>query len=541
MIIRKRFLVVCCTLGVLALSGCNDDNNTSNSKQPNPSPAPIVKYADLTGTAAIGEAIKDANVTASCKDGTGFKQAVKTAENGTWSGQVDETKFPCALQVKSGEQSYHSYATKAGNVNITPFTDLAIALATTQTPETWFKTTSPVITETQLKKAVTDLTTQLKANGYSFPAEFDLLASKFEIGDTFDKALDTFGDALAQNSHTIKNHAALVDLIKGGNIAQISNVINSNPNPTSSCAGNTNPWGCIDISGSAAPQAYFEQKGFSAVVNGALGCDTQPKATLQVSNGAIDYSRFSTTNCVSAANSWYDTLNITYQTVNGEKKHSVTYIHYKLGDQGQPIEMQTFSCSEMDVTRPCSGLILDAAGQKVTFSNTKIVSIAALSSTGKAETISLNGTMKFTAALPEPVKSTYGSMTITGLQSEAVTFEHKGSQFAQPTVQTANGVFVGTWNQQTPQAGTNYPYVRQLDVNKGGMTSISFRDHDTNKSLSSYDLYSCQIVPTGSILTTNRPCTGQLTIDESKKTVTLKDMALTDGKKSITLNGTMTY
>ena len=534
----QHYLAVSCTALVLALSGCNDDNKSANSSAP--TPAPTVKYADLTGTAAIGEAIKDADVTASCKDGTGFKQTVKTAENGTWSGQVDESKFPCAIQVKSGEQSYHSYATKAGNVNITPFTDLAIALATTQTPETWFKTTSPVITETQLKKAVTDLTTQLKANGYSFPAEFDLLASKFEIGDAFDKALDAFGIALTESATSIKNYAALIDIVKSGNLAQLPVAKNPNPQPTGSCAGNTNPWGCISITGSAAPQASFEHLGFSAVLaNGTFACDTaMPKANLQATTGTIDYSRFSTSNCQIAANSWYDTLAVNYQTINGQKKRGVTYLFYKMNNLGQPLEMLTFGCSEFDVTRPCAGLTLDEAGQTVTFNNTNVVSIAALSSTGKVETITLNGTLKFKAALPDPVKSDYGSMTLTGLEAAPVTFQQKNDQNPVPDNQSTTGNFKVTWSESTPKTGSLIPYVRLLGVQKGSGTWVSFIDD----AFGTRNVYTCLILPAGSAVTTTRSCTGQLTVDEANKSVTLKDMVLiNDSQKTITLNGTMTY
>lgn len=534
----QHYLAVSCTALVLALSGCNDDNKSANSSAPTPNPT--VKYADLTGTAAVGAAIKNANVTANCKDGTGFKDAVKTDANGTWSGKVDESKFPCALQVKAGEQSYQSYASKAGNVNITPFTDLVVALASTQMPETWFKSANPALTDTQLNKALTDFSTQLKTKGYSLPADFNLLTSKFVVGDSFDKALDAFGIALTESATSIKNHAALIDIVKSGNLAQLPVAKNPNPQPTGSCAGNTNPWGCISITGSAAPQASFEHLGFSAVLsNGTFACDTaMPKANLQATTGTIDYSRFSTSNCQIAANSWYDTLAVNYQTINGQKKRGVTYLFYKMNNLGQPLEMLTFSCSEFDVTRPCAGLTLDEAGQTVTFNNTNVVSIAALSSTGKVETITLNGTLKFKAALPDPVKSDYGSMTLTGLEAAPVTFQQKNDQNPVPNNQSTTGNFKVTWSESTPKTGSLIPYVRLLDVQKGSGTSVSFIDD----AFGTRNVYTCLILPAGSAVTTTRPCTGQLTVDEANKSVTLKDMVLiNDSQKTITLNGTMTY
>ena len=237
--LKKSLLSACIAASVL-LTACNDDDDQHS----NTSPTPTTTYSNLAGTAAVGAAIKNASVTASCKDGTGFKNEVKTNEQGEWSGQVDSTKLPCALEVKASDtQTLHGYATKAGNVNITPFTDLALALASSQTPSDWFKTYQPIL-ETTLKTAVDNLTKQLKADGYVLPENFDLLTTKFAIDDAFDKALDAFAASLAANQATIKDYDALIEKVKAGDVAAVPDVVATTPTPTiETCASKKLPVG----------------------------------------------------------------------------------------------------------------------------------------------------------------------------------------------------------------------------------------------------------------------------------------------------------
>lgn len=236
----KKSLLSACIAASFLLTACHDDDDQHS----NTSPTPTTTYSNLAGTAAVGAAIKNASVTASCKDGTGFKNEVKTNEQGEWSGQVDSTKLPCALEVKASDtQTLHGYAAKAGNVNITPFTDLALALASSQTPSDWFKTYQPIL-ETTLKTAVDNLTKQLRADGYVLPENFDLLTTKFAIGDSFDKALDAFAASLAANQATIKDYAALIEKVKAGDVAALPDVVATTPTPTiETCASNKLPVG----------------------------------------------------------------------------------------------------------------------------------------------------------------------------------------------------------------------------------------------------------------------------------------------------------
>ena len=161
-------------------------------------------------------------MTASCKNGTGFKDVVITDEKGIWSGKVDETKLPCALQVENGTQPYHSYANAAGNVNITPFTDISIALATGQPPSDWYKHFTN-LNETQLEQAQKSLNEELLKKGYAVPENFDLFKTNFQIGDMFDLILDKFKAASdkAIQSGSLKDYNALINLIKSGGLQYI--------------------------------------------------------------------------------------------------------------------------------------------------------------------------------------------------------------------------------------------------------------------------------------------------------------------------------
>ena len=555
----KPILALSFAATMLTFAGCGSDGNSSsntqknpnNNQNTNPNPnTPVAKYANLTGTAAIGEAIANTAVVASCKDKTGFKDAVKTDSKGNWSGQVDESKLPCALQVKSGNQTYHSYASKAGNYNITPFTDLAIALASTQSPETWFKTYQP-LAENQLKKAVTDLSTQLIKSGYVLPEGFDVLASKFAIGDTADKALDAFADALVANSTVIKDYAALIDLLKSGNLAQIPPIKRTDtpipPKHTGSCSGNTNEWGCLNIAGTAVPTAHFDPIGRIKTANNQTSCDKLPSANLQASTGKIEYFRTYNSSCVTNQEPWYDTLQVSYQTINGEKKYSVTYMYYQLNEKSVPTYSYTGYCSDSDITRPCTGLSLDATGQKISFNNLKVISIPLYSPTGKAESVVLNGTLKFKAALPEPIKSDYGSMTVTGVEASPITFRQKNADAPEPKNESsANQIKIG-WSEITPLADSLIPKMYSLGMNHqygngvGGdvvYTLISFNvDMNMNKT------YTC-VASTNNSYPTTTPCTGKVDVDPDKKSLTLQDVVLfnlQNTKQTIKISGTMTY
>lgn len=236
-----KILALCSAIGAAGLSGCHSNSNDSSSPaQPNTPNGQVT----LSGTAATGAALKDATITANCKNNTGFNQPVKTDNNGKWSGQVAAASLPCALQAKTADIALHSYATAAGNINITPFTDLTLALATRQKPADWFKNYQALL-ETQLKTAINQLRDQLASKNYKLPEEFNLFSTSFNVGDAFDKVLDAFNAALAASTTNIKNYNSLLEqVLTSGSVNSIPAalaVTNPGSPTTQTCAGKKLP------------------------------------------------------------------------------------------------------------------------------------------------------------------------------------------------------------------------------------------------------------------------------------------------------------
>jgi hypothetical protein len=86
----------------------------------------------LTGTAATGAPIAGATVNVRCANAIG---STTTASDGTYSLTVSSGVAPCLLQVevKNGTGTvtdrFHGYASAAGVANVTPLTDVVLALA----------------------------------------------------------------------------------------------------------------------------------------------------------------------------------------------------------------------------------------------------------------------------------------------------------------------------------------------------------------------------------------------------------------------------
>ncbi len=140
-VVRPLVLTLTLSLGALvgACSGGGSSSDNSQQEVVTPPPPPPTSQV-LEGTAAIGAPIVNGTIIARCADGSGFTQQVTTDADGSWSGMIGDEALPCALQVSGGtpEVTLHSYASAAGTINISPLTDLVLALATTQTPQDWF-------------------------------------------------------------------------------------------------------------------------------------------------------------------------------------------------------------------------------------------------------------------------------------------------------------------------------------------------------------------------------------------------------------------
>ena len=232
-----KTLALCTAISSIGLSACHNDHDDST---PNNNSGNNNGMVTLSGTAATGAALKNASVTASCNNNTGFSQPVSTDANGQWSGQVIAANLPCALQAKTPDLALHSYAVAAGNVNITPLTDLGIAKISRKQPTDWFKQYQ-ILLESQLKTTLDELSQQLASKNYVLPAQFNLLTTAFKIGDAFDQLLDVFATAI--NASSLKTYNALLDqVVTSGSVSSIPMAIPViPPNTIQSCASRKLP------------------------------------------------------------------------------------------------------------------------------------------------------------------------------------------------------------------------------------------------------------------------------------------------------------
>ena len=226
---------------LLTACGGGSSNNDNTPVKDTPKD-PQMTYSQLVGTTFSTTPLQSASITAICKDGGGFKEKVITDAQGKWKGDVNSTQLPCRLEVTSSQKQYHGYATKAGNVNLNPLTDLLIANATSQLPSIWYKTGS-AIDETRLKTSNTALLKTLKSKGYNIDESKDLIGTVSDLNsDEYQVTKDLI--STIEKSITIKDFNELLLLIKDGNIGQIPNKTSISENLPSL---QINPNACIKI------------------------------------------------------------------------------------------------------------------------------------------------------------------------------------------------------------------------------------------------------------------------------------------------------
>ncbi len=190
--------------------------------------APAAGAATISGTAATGAAIAAGSVTLKCVSGT--STAATTGADGRFSIDVSAVTLPCLVRVtykdaSGATQTLHSLATAAGNVNITPFTEMMVASATGGTPAAAFDsfdaTKTKAITAAQLTAAAAAVKTYLGNLGVAtanLPA--DPIGGKFTpaiggtAGDAADKVLDDLAAKLKTAAKKLSD--VTVDISKGG-------------------------------------------------------------------------------------------------------------------------------------------------------------------------------------------------------------------------------------------------------------------------------------------------------------------------------------
>lgn len=192
--IRFRSTALCASV-LMALTACGGGDADINTAAP---------AATLTGLAATGAAIPNADVTARCVAGDPL--AGKTDANGVFTLTLSATHTaPCMLEVVNGTSRLYSFATEAGRVNITPATDLVVAHALKGNPADVFarfgKETASDI-RSGLDAAKTYVKAQLKAvTGADYAT--DPIADALVVGDASDKVLDALAKALGDAGKSI--------------------------------------------------------------------------------------------------------------------------------------------------------------------------------------------------------------------------------------------------------------------------------------------------------------------------------------------------
>ncbi len=213
------------------LSGCLGGSGGGSSD----AASPAGSGASLSGTAAVGSGISGATITAICADDSGFSETVTTNADGSWSGVINSSSvLPCALQLSGGTPAItlHSLATQPGNVNITPLTDLALALQINllsgQSLGDWFAAPNTGSSElnslnSSLSDAADTLRDAMLAANFSLPgswtagstAPFTTPFSANPSSDPYDQLLESLARAISGNVN-LADYPALLDSLVAG-------------------------------------------------------------------------------------------------------------------------------------------------------------------------------------------------------------------------------------------------------------------------------------------------------------------------------------
>lgn len=153
------------------------------------------------------------------------------------------------------------------------------------------------------------------------------------------------------------------------------------PTPTGSCSGNTNPYGCVSITGAGAPVSYYEHIGNPMLFGGKPQVQFNP---IVPNSGAVTY--FGGT---AAANSTVSGMSIGFQKVVGATQNaSFTFIQF--GPTLNLVQDIAFLCKNSANT--CPGLSVDTDTRTITFNNVVMEQTKPVGGTIK---LTFNGKMKF--------------------------------------------------------------------------------------------------------------------------------------------------
>jgi len=179
----KKIVLKRTAISIVMVTGCNDDNssNDNNGGQQQ------TTTEKLTGTVATGAALAGANLEVVNKNGT--TKSVLAGADGKFSIDV-EKGAPYLLKATKGtgesQVTLYSYASAAGNVNVTQLTTQAI-LAANKADET-----RDYNSLAEIKEVVANLKTVFEANGFSATTGYpNIFKTAFTANSTgLDKVLD---------------------------------------------------------------------------------------------------------------------------------------------------------------------------------------------------------------------------------------------------------------------------------------------------------------------------------------------------------------
>ncbi len=175
--------------------------------------------ATVTGIAATGLAIANGSVTLKCISGTTDAQSTRT--DGSYAINISGVTLPCVARVDyidtttKTANKLHSLVSAAGNVNITPVTDMLVANLTNGSAAAAFDNFDAGKINSYTKERISTETTNVKNTLISMGVDTtklsdDLIGTKFVAtygstkGDDQDKVLDAMKVYLDSNKKTLE-------------------------------------------------------------------------------------------------------------------------------------------------------------------------------------------------------------------------------------------------------------------------------------------------------------------------------------------------
>lgn len=240
----------------LLLGGCGS-SSSSNSK------VGAEPQSNVQGVAAVGEAISGADVVAQCHNGKQYfiDGGVKTNAKGEWSGFIDDSDFPCVLQLSNGAPNVEltSIVYQEGIANITPITSVVLAMATKNATLGWLDDANEWPRVEDVLEQTQALLEVLQAKAYisfDFATEEDPFTVSFQAnGQGWDKLLDNMRSLADLNSTVTKiSYSELINKAAKDELSDLPNNTTEEKDDNKPVEGGEESNGGSDNNGSESPQ-----------------------------------------------------------------------------------------------------------------------------------------------------------------------------------------------------------------------------------------------------------------------------------------------